>query len=222
MRLCEHHRKLKSRSAIFDFCAYFRFRLCFSNQHFRFRWQELKQLQYCRWRGNCCRNQGKLGFLKKFTSINTYCLKFAEPEVGPKQEVTQNRKLVKTGSRISISSSVGSRWSNFNIVGGGELLYKFKAKYVVIELNFLNKSHIFPKCGFTLEGTFDFGPIAKKSAKSLPWAKIWISVLNSQRSNLAPLVGNKTEVKTISEIKPPFETIFWNYVFILNLPKRQI
>ena len=67
------------------------------------------------------------------------------------------------------------------------------------------------------EGIFDFGSIGKKGAKSLPWGGTLNFLLftvnnlfkfSDQGSDLAPFIGNGTNVKIPSEIKPPLnETV---------------
>ena len=68
----------------------------------------------------------------------------------------------------------------------------------------------------TTEGILNSVPLSTKGAKSLPWAENWnfspLTVNNlfkfsTQWSNLTPFVGNGTEVKRLSEIKPPVAQI---------------
>ena len=56
---------------------------------------------------------------------------------------------------------------------------------------------------------------------SLPWAENLNFPVNISFRRVI-LLAIRTEVKIISEIKPPLETNFGNYVFMLNLPFFQV
>ena len=68
----------------------------------------------------------------------------------------------------------------------------------------------------TTEGILNSVPLSTNGAKSLPWAENWnflsLTVNNwfefsTQGSNLTPFVGNGTQGKRLSEIKPPLALI---------------
>ena len=77
-----------------------------------------------------------------------------------------------------------------------------------------------------LRRNFIFGPIAKKGAKSLPWAENFSKLLivmagkfkfSAQGSDLAPFVGNGTKIKISSDIKQPLVCKDTKLFFFLHI-----